>query len=179
MFAVSDLVMRLDQHWIILLEQGEDLVVTLGIVATNPDEHAMSRIPGEVRFSLEYRSQSTEMLESFGKILAEEMENVGQNRGVAFDLGTAIPTAPARTDSALVEHLAAICETQAIPYERIPSGAGHDAAVFANVGIPTAMIFVRNEHGSHNPQETMDYDDFFAGARVLSEALLTAPEALP
>ena len=33
------------------------------------------------------------------------------------------------------------------------SGAGHDAAVFAKVGMPTAMIFVRNEHGSHNPDE--------------------------
>ena len=38
------------------------------------------------------------------------------------------------------------------PFE-MPSGAGHDAAVFAKMGIPTAMIFVRNEHGSHNPDE--------------------------
>jgi len=38
-----------------------------------------------------------------------------------------------------------------LPDEEIPSGAGHDAAVFANEGIPSAMIFVRNENGSHNP----------------------------
>ena len=43
-----------------------------------------------------------------------------------------------------------------LPDEEIPSGAGHDAAVFANDGIPSAMIFVRNENGSHNPNEAME-----------------------
>lgn len=178
-FALSDLVMRLDQHWIILMEQGEDLVVTLGIVGTDPAEHAMSRVPGEIHFSLEYRSQSANMMASFDEILNEEMANVGRARGVTFDLGPALPTAPARTHPALVDHLAAVCEEASIPYERLPSGAGHDAAVFANAGIPTAMIFVRNEHGSHNPHEAMDMEDFFMGAEALYRALLSAPEALP
>lgn len=178
-FAFSDLVERLDQHWISLLEQGEDLVITFGIVGTDPAEHAMSRVPGEIHFSLEYRSQSQALLDSFGGIVAEEMANVGRSRGVTFDLGPALPTAPARTDPRLIDHLAKQCEAAAIPYERLPSGAGHDAAVFANAGVPTAMIFVRNEHGSHNPHEAMDYDDFLMGAEALYRAMLTAPEALP
>jgi N-carbamoyl-L-amino-acid hydrolase len=33
------------------------------------------------------------------------------------------------------------------------------------------MIFVRNAHGSHNPQEAMEMDDFMAGAEVLYRAL--------
>jgi N-carbamoyl-L-amino-acid hydrolase len=32
-------------------------------------------------------------------------------------------------------------------------GAGDDAAVFAYAGIPSAMMFVRNENGSHNPKK--------------------------
>jgi len=177
-FAVSDLVMRLDQHWQILMEHGEDLVVTLGIVGTDPEEHAMSRVPGEVRFSLEYRSQSAGMLSSFADIVAEEMANVGRSRGVSFELGHSLPTQPARTDPALVDHLARVCEAAGIAYERLPSGAGHDAAVFANGGVPTAMIFVRNEHGSHNPHEAMELEDFFLGAEALYRAMLGAPEAL-
>jgi N-carbamoyl-L-amino-acid hydrolase len=178
-FAFADLVERLDQHWDSLLEQGEDLVITFGIVGTDPAEHAMSRVPGEIYFSLEYRSQSQAMLDSFGGIVAEEMANVGRGRGVTFDLGPALPTAPARTDPVLVDRLARVCEAAAIPYERLPSGAGHDAAVFANAGVPTAMIFVRNEHGSHNPHEAMDYEDFLLGAEALYRAMLTVPEALP
>ncbi len=33
------------------------------------------------------------------------------------------------------------------------------------------MIFIRNEHGSHNPQETMDLDDFILSTEVLHAAL--------
>ena len=54
---------------------------------------------------------------------------------------------------------------------RLASGAGHDAAVFANAGIPSAMVFVRNENGSHNPKEAMNLDDFVAGIAVMRAAI--------
>ena len=56
----------------------------------------------------------------------------------------------------------------------MPSGAGHDAAVFANQGVPSSMIFVRNQNGSHNPDEAMEVDDFVAGVAVMSAALQDA-----
>lgn len=177
-FAASDLVMRLDRHWEALLEQGQDLVLTLGIIGTNPEEHAMSRVPGEVRFSLEWRSQSAEVLEGFAGLLREEAAAVERSRGVAFDFGPAVPTPPAVMDPRLVAHLDALCRARGIPHELLPSGAGHDAAIFANEGVPTAMIFIRNEHGSHNPREAMDHDDFFLGAELLLHGLLSAPMAL-
>ncbi len=65
-------------------------------------------------------------------------------------------------------------EAAEIPFEIMPSGAGHDSAVFANAGVPSAMIFVRNDKGSHNPQESMDYSDFFAGGEVLARAIWQA-----
>ena len=60
------------------------------------------------------------------------------------------------------------------PFE-MPSGAGHDAATFAKVGIPTGMIFVRNENGSHNPDEAMSLDDFEVAAHALLGLLLDFP----
>jgi beta-ureidopropionase / N-carbamoyl-L-amino-acid hydrolase len=60
------------------------------------------------------------------------------------------------------------------PFE-MPSGAGHDAAIFMKVGIPSAMIFVRNDHGSHNADEAMTMDDFGVGARALMGLLLEFP----
>ncbi|MGD0109701.1 MAG: hypothetical protein ABSC06_37600 [Rhodopila sp.] len=61
-FAVSELITRLDRHWRTLLERGRDLVVTCGIVGTDPREHALARIPGRMTFSLDIRSQSSETL---------------------------------------------------------------------------------------------------------------------
>jgi acetylornithine deacetylase/succinyl-diaminopimelate desuccinylase-like protein len=54
------------------------------------------------------------------------------------------------------------------------SCAGHDAAVFANAGVPSAMIFVRNEHGSHNPHQAMAIEDFLTGVAVMRAALKEA-----
>jgi len=53
----------------------------------------------------------------------------------------------------------------------MPSGAGHDAALFAWQGVPTAMIFVRNRNGSHNPLEAMTFADFKVAARLLGAIL--------
>ena len=64
-----------------------------------------------------------------------------------------------------------VCASQGTPCEAIPSGAGHDSAMFANAGIPSAMIFVRNQNGSHNPAEAMDLDDFMLGAAALDQAI--------
>jgi N-carbamoyl-L-amino-acid hydrolase len=55
--------------------------------------------------------------------------------------------------------------------ETLPSGAGHDAAIFANQGVPAAMIFIRNQHGSHNPDEAMELEDFLKGTELLYFAL--------
>jgi N-carbamoyl-L-amino-acid hydrolase len=43
--------------------------------------------------------------------------------------------------------------------------------VFANAGIPSGMIFVRNANGSHNPDEAMDIDDFMKGVDLLFAAV--------
>ena len=56
----------------------------------------------------------------------------------------------------------------------MPSGAGHDAAVFANAGVPAAMVFVRNANGSHNPDEAMEICDLVAGTDIIFDYLTTA-----
>jgi N-carbamoyl-L-amino-acid hydrolase len=60
------------------------------------------------------------------------------------------------------------------PFE-MASGAGHDAATFAQMGIPSGMIFVRNDHGSHNAEESMELADFAVGARALQRLILEFP----
>ena len=37
------------------------------------------------------------------------------------------------------------------------------------------MIFIRNAHGSHNPDEHMEMDDFLQATRVLTRALCLPP----
>ncbi|HEV7264254.1 MAG TPA: hydantoinase/carbamoylase family amidase [Falsiroseomonas sp.] len=176
--GAADFAMRLDATWRTLLERGEDLVMTFGIFTTDPREHAMTRVPGEVRFTLEWRSESEATLDAFGELVRTEAAEIARERGVRIELGPGVRTPPAAMDQRLLAHARAICAQAGMPHEVMASGAGHDAAIFANAGVPSALVFVRNEHGSHNPREAMDFDDFLHGAAVLREILLTGDEAL-
>jgi N-carbamoyl-L-amino-acid hydrolase len=54
----------------------------------------------------------------------------------------------------------------------LPTAAGHDAAVLAAAGIPTAMLFVRNPTGvSHSPAEHATDDDCAQGVVALAKVL--------
>ncbi len=173
-FATAELITHLDRHWRTLLERGRDLVVTSGMIGTDPTEHALARIPGKVGFSFEARSQSQETLEAFYDLFVSECNSIAEDRGVTFNFDRRLQTPPATMDSGWVQRLRAAARGLGLPDEPIPSGAGHDAAVFANAGIPSAMIFVRNANGSHNPHEAMDMMDFMAGVAVMRATLMEA-----
>lgn len=170
-FATAELISTLDEHWRVLLERGLDLVLTSGIVETNAKVHAMTRIPDEVSFSIEIRSQSVDALEAFYHLMQTECNSIAKNRKVRFEFDRKLYTAPAKINEGWIKRLKDQSELLNFPSETIPSGAGHDAAVFANFGIPTAMIFVRNDKGSHNPEESMELDDFLKGTELLYHTL--------
>jgi N-carbamoyl-L-amino-acid hydrolase len=170
-FAVAELMTHLDRHWRTLLERGRDVVITSGVFGTDPAEHAIARIPGQVSFSFEVRSQSKETLEGFYDLFRSECNLIAEERGVEFSFDRRLESAPATMDAEWVRRLRHAAQALGLPDEEIPSGAGHDAAVFANAGIPSAMVFVRNENGSHNPKEAMNLDDFVAGIAVMRAAI--------
>jgi beta-ureidopropionase / N-carbamoyl-L-amino-acid hydrolase len=170
-FAVAELMTHLDRHWRTLLERGRDVVVTSGVFGTDPSEHAIARIPGKVSFSFEVRSQSKETLEGFYDLFRSECNLIAEERGVEFAFDRRLESAPATMDAEWVRRLRKSARALGLPDEEIPSGAGHDAAVFANAGVPSAMLFVRNENGSHNPKEAMNLDDFVAGIAVMRAAI--------
>lgn len=173
--AMADLLTRLDDSWLHILQTGGDLVLTSGVVGTDPTRHAIARIADEVSFSLDIRSQSTEVLDHMRAYLQEEMAEIARIRGVRFETGPEVPAAPALMDPGMVAGLmAAMGRIGQEPFS-MASGAGHDAAVFAGAGVPAAMVFVRNRNGSHNPQEAMDLDDFLVGTAIIS-AYLEQPE---
>nr|WP_293767445.1 allantoate amidohydrolase [Sporichthya sp.] len=54
----------------------------------------------------------------------------------------------------------------------LPTGAGHDAGIFAAAGVPSAMLFVRNPTGvSHSPAEHAETADCHAGVEALAAVL--------
>lgn len=174
--AMGHLLVNMDRHWDEWLARGEDLVFTMGVLKTAPSA-AIAIIPGEATFSIDMRSLSRDTLERFHKLLLAECEVIGADRGVKFEFDRLLVCEEAKVDKALSEHLARAAEKAGIAVMPIPSGAGHDSAVLANLGVPVSMIFVANQNGSHNPYERMKLEDFLLGTEVLAEAIMTYDEA--
>lgn len=172
--AMADLLVRLDESWSTILNMGDDLVLTSGMVATDPQKHAMSRIPDDVSFSLDIRSQSPKTLDDMRKLLQAEVKQVEKDRKVRFEFDEEMRVAPALCDPALVEQLKDAMQRIGQEPFVMPSGGGHDAAVFSAAGVPSAMVFVRNRNGSHNPEEAMELEDFMAANDIVYEFLVSA-----
>jgi len=162
---------HMESVWLRHEEAGEDLVLTAGELFTDPDMHGPSKIAGETRFVLDIRALSDATMEAVAAEARAAAARIGSDYRVDIDLGTTSDSPPAVLDRHLRSRLMGLLER---PFE-MASGAGHDAAVFAKVGIPSAMIFVRNQHGSHNPDEAMSLEDFAVGTRALLKLLMDFP----
>jgi N-carbamoyl-L-amino-acid hydrolase len=165
--AAAELAHRLDEHWGVLERQGHVLVCTFCELATGP-QAGFTKIAGEVAFSLDVRSVARAscdaMLDELHRLVAE----ISVRRGVTFDLGAETSSTAAPMDAGVIAGLQAAAAALKIPARKMASGGGHDAAAFAQAGIPAGMIFVRNQHGSHNPHEAMRMEDFAAATAVMT-----------
>ena len=169
--ATVALLHHMERVWLEQQEEGADLVLTAGELYTDPAMHGPSKIAGETHFVLDLRSLSDATMETVATEARSAAGRIGEEYRVQFDLGATSDSPAAVMDRRLRAKLMGLLQQ---PFD-MPSGAGHDAAVFSKVGIPSAMIFVRNEHGSHNPDEAMSMDDFAVGARALTGLLMDFP----
>ena len=166
--ATVALLHHLESIWLQQEDAGADLVVTFGELFTDPAMHGPSKIAGETRFVIDVRSISDATMNAVAQEAREAAVRIGDAYRVTFDLGATSDSPPAAMDRRLRASLMDLLER---PFD-MPSGAGHDAAVFAKMGIPTGMIFVRNESGSHNPDEAMALEDFAVATQALMGLLL-------
>ena len=173
-FALADLITGLDALWGRLEQEGLPATVTVGEVATDPVQHAFAKIPGEVRFCLDMRSTEPAVLDRIEEALAELVASIEAARGVRFALGERTGSTPARMSSALVEALSGHARRLGIPFRTMASGAGHDTATLAGQGVPSTMIFIRNQNGSHNPHEAMRIEDLCAAATLVAHLVAAA-----
>ncbi|WP_428658646.1 Zn-dependent hydrolase [Reyranella sp.] len=169
--AAVEFVSRLEQLWLAHEAAGKDLVATVGQFHTDTAVHTMTKIPGEVWFSMDIRSEDNEVLLAIDHELRTVAAEIGARRGVTIDLGACTNALPGPIDKGLRARLERLAGELGIPAVSMASGAGHDSAVFGTQGVSTAMIFVRNDHGSHNPDEAMDLADFAQGLRLLVAAV--------
>jgi N-carbamoyl-L-amino-acid hydrolase len=150
--------------------RGEDGRGTVGQFVVSPNSRNV--IPGEIRFSVEFRHPEEAEVDRLAAAFPAEAEAIARTCGVQFELRELfrIPAQPFDPDCVdLVRQAAA---RLGYPAREIVSGAGHDAIYVAR-RIPTAMIFTPCKDGlSHNEAESILPEEAEAGCQVLLEAVL-------
>jgi acetylornithine deacetylase/succinyl-diaminopimelate desuccinylase-like protein len=100
------------------------------------------------------------------------MASIAVRRGVALEVEHTSRNPCAPCSESLSAQLAAAVERAGVLPLRLPSGAGHDAMMFARL-TEVAMLFVRCGNGgvSHSPLEQLDAADADLAARVFADFL--------
>ncbi len=145
-------------------------VATIGALRLEPG--ASNVIPRRVAVTVDARAASDEALEA----LCAGIGAIADGRARQTWHEAAARMSPSIS--------AALCEAAGgcgIGVRRLSAGAGHDAGVLAQAGIPTAMLFVRSLAGgvSHCPEEWSDPADVAAAVDVLTVALYQAARQPP
>ncbi len=170
--AVAQLALGVDEFWAKRIAQGdEDFVSTFGKFSTDPALHAMTKVPGEVSFSLNIGAASKASQDEARSFILDLVKRIEKERNVKFELGQEVGTAPTPLDETMLRVLEASAHESNIKARRMPT-VGHDTAMFMRAGIPSAVILVRNQNGSHNPDEALKAEHFADGVRVLAGAML-------
>jgi N-carbamoyl-L-amino-acid hydrolase len=166
--ATADLIKAVDGKWQEVNAAGKDLVFTFGKLYTDAKVHSLSKVPGEVSFSVDIRSGDPEVLAMMREFVPRKADEIAASRNVRFELGTFAVTDPTVLDAALRRDLHDGCDALGLANIDMASGGGHDSQEFLKAGCPAAMIFVRNDHGSHVAEESMRLEDFELGTRLLA-----------
>jgi beta-ureidopropionase / N-carbamoyl-L-amino-acid hydrolase len=166
--AGADLAMALDQMWEAQEKAGIALAVTFGRFHTDAAVHGMTTVPGAFDFSLDVRAYDPAVLSGIEDMMMTAIREIELRRNVSFELGRRASASVGVVDPGIVVQMEEAARDLGIPTMRLGSPASHDAAAFAAAGVPAGMLFVRNEHGSHNPEEHMEIDDFLDACAVLA-----------
>src|SRR5262249_6756958 len=147
--ATAKLIAHADERWRASIEAGnDDLVFTCGILHTDPAEHAMTKVPGEVTFSVNIGATTDAAMEALHHDLVRRADERAAEHNVRFGVGARVGTPATKLDPNIQRVAGEAAHALGIAARAMPT-VGHDAATFARLGVPAAVLLVRNENGSH------------------------------
>lgn len=145
-------------------------VATVGRMTVFPN--ATNIIPGEVTLTIEIRDLERENILSTLDHLRGCGEAITQRSGVQLEFSDRALIEPVLCSPLVREAITQSCDDLGLEFREMPSGAGHDAQMMAQIG-PMGMIFVPSIGGvSHSPQESTSAEDCIRGAQVLMQTIL-------
>jgi len=149
---------------------GGSQVATVGVNELQPN--LVNVIAEQALVTVDLRNTDDNALQESEARLTEFVYELAAKEGVKVETRKLARFAPVAFDEQLISLVESKARELGHSVQRLPSGAGHDAQMFAP-NCPTAMIFVPSKDGiSHNIREYTDSTHIEAGANVLLQAVL-------
>jgi allantoate deiminase len=143
----------------------DGLVGTVGRMTALPG--AFNVIPGAVEFSMDIRAETSATRDEAVITVSAEIHAIAAKRGLKAEIQLMQALAESPCDPSLMGLLEEALADLSLSPRRLPSGAGHDAMVMADL-CPVAMLFIRCEGGiSHNPAEAVTEADCALAAQAM------------
>ena len=172
LFAASHLTIAVRE--IVRSEPGRH-VGTVGRLDVTPN--APNVIPGIVRLTIELRDLSSDKLTRLASRIRLRAAEIAKDTKTAIEFTSSNHSEPANATEEVQRAIERSVGRLGLASQRMPSGAGHDAQMMAQLS-PMGMIFVPSVGGiSHSPRELTRWDDCARGADVLLGAVLEMDRA--
>ncbi len=145
-------------------------VGTVGRLDVSPNSPNV--IPGVVRLTIELRDLSQEKIARLGERIRLRAAEIARETKTSIEFTSSSHNAPATAAVEVQQAIERSAGRLGLATQRMPSGAGHDAQMMAQLS-PMGMIFVPSVRGiSHSPLELTRWEDCAQGADVLLGAVL-------
>jgi len=152
------------------LRYGGHQVCTVGKIDLFPN--LVNVIAAKAVVTVDIRNTDEQILCQAEKEFADFLVEISHREDVTVSTRYLARFEPVEFHSQVVELISSIAKTHTDAVVVMPSGAGHDAQMFARV-CPSAMIFVPSVEGiSHNPSEYTSPEDIALGTNILLQVLL-------
>jgi beta-ureidopropionase / N-carbamoyl-L-amino-acid hydrolase len=155
-------------------ELGGHQVGTVGRLDLHPD--LVNVVAARATLTVDLRNTDDADLAEAERRLRDHVAALADGEGVEVGWRQLARFEPVTFDRTVVDLVERTAAGHGHTVLRLPSGAGHDAQMFARV-CPTGMVFVPSRGGvSHNPAEYTHPADLAAGAQVLADVLVELAE---
>ena len=150
-------------------DEGSPTFVTIGRIDT--PNGSINKVCDLAELLLDFRDVVFGRRSMFASSFRSCCEAICRERNTQYDIELLQRDDPVELSPHVTEWLAESCESLRVGYQRLPSGASHDALIAASVGIPTGMLFVPSVSGrSHCPDEESPLSSTSDAVNVLVRA---------
>lgn len=149
---------------------GGHQVCTVGKIDLFPN--LINVIPAKAVMTLDVRNTDDQILMEAELEISDFIKSLSYSESVEITSRSLTRFEPVIFHPQVIDIVERISASHSPSVVRMPSGAGHDAQMFARV-CPSAMVFVPSVEGiSHNPAEFTEPKDMVLGTNILLQVLI-------